>query len=66
LKKHTHPGIHLLYTLIVIHFELIEFHLEQLIFFLTYLLVSHMDFFKLHPHFMGGFQREDPIKQFLI
>jgi hypothetical protein len=66
LNKHTHPRIHLLYTLIIIHFELIEFHLKQLILFLTDLLVTHMDFFELHPHFMGGFQREDPIKQFLI
>jgi hypothetical protein len=32
LNKHTHPRIHLLYTLIIIHFELIELHLEQLIF----------------------------------
>jgi hypothetical protein len=66
LNKHTHPRIHLLYTLIIIHFELIELHLEQLIFFLTDLLVAHIDFFELHPHLMGGFQRKDPIKQFLI
>jgi hypothetical protein len=25
-----------------------------------------MDFFELHPHFMGGFQSKDPIKQLLI
>jgi hypothetical protein len=66
LNKHTHPRIHLLYTLIVIHFELIEFHLEQLIFFLTDLFVTHMDLFELHPHLMGGFQSKDPIKQLLI
>jgi hypothetical protein len=55
-----------LYTLIILHFELIEFHLEQLIFLLTDLFVTHMDFIELHPHFMGGFQSKDPIKQLLI
>jgi hypothetical protein len=66
LNEHTHPRIHLLYTLIIIHFELIEFHLEQLIFLLTDLFVTHMDFFELHPHFMGGFQSKDLVKQLLI
>jgi hypothetical protein len=66
LSKHTHPRINLLYTLIIIHFELIEFHLEQLIFLLTDLFVTHMDFSKLHPHLMGDFQSKDPIKQLLV
>jgi hypothetical protein len=26
------------------------------------LFVTHMDFFELHPHLMGGFQSKDPIK----
>jgi hypothetical protein len=46
----------LLYPLTILHFELIEFHLEQLIFFLTDLFVTHIDFLELHPHFMGGFK----------
>jgi hypothetical protein len=25
-----------------------------------------MDFFELHPHFMGGFQSKDLVKQLLI
>jgi hypothetical protein len=66
LNEHTHPRIHLPYTLIIIHFELIEFHLKQLIFFLTDIFVTHMDFLELHPHFMDGFQSKDPIKQLLI
>jgi hypothetical protein len=66
LNEHTHHRIHLLYTLIILHFELIEFHLEQLIFFLMDLFVTHMDFFELHPHLMGSFQSKDPIKQLLI
>jgi hypothetical protein len=56
----------LLYPLIILHFELIEFQLEQLIFFLTGLFVTHMDFLEFHPHFMGGLQSKDPIKQLLI
>jgi hypothetical protein len=66
LNKHPHPRIHLLYPLIILHFELIEFHLEQHIFFLTDLFVTHMDFLELHPHFMAGLQSKDPIKQLLV
>jgi hypothetical protein len=42
LNEDTHPRIHLLYTLIIIHFELIEFHLKKLMFF------SHGSF--CYPH----------------
>jgi hypothetical protein len=56
----------LLYPLIILHFELIELQLEQLIFFLTDLFVTHMDFFEFHPHLMRGGQSKDPIKQLLI
>jgi hypothetical protein len=66
LNKHPNPRIHLLYPLIILHFELIEFQLEQLIFFLTDLFVAHMDFIEFHPHLMGGGQSKDPIKQLLI
>jgi hypothetical protein len=56
----------LLYPLIIFYFELIEFHLEQLIVFFTNLFVTHMDFFEFHPHLMGGGLSKNPIKQLLI
>jgi hypothetical protein len=65
-NKHPHPRIHLLYPLIILHFELIEFQLEQLIFFLTDLFVTQMEFLEFHPHFMGGLQSKDPVKQLLV
>jgi hypothetical protein len=65
-NKHPHPRIHLLYPLIILHFELVEFQLELLIFFLTDLFVTHVDLLEFQPHFMGGWQSKDPIKQFLI
>jgi hypothetical protein len=66
LNKHPHSRIHLLYPLIILHFKLIEFHLEQFILLLMDLFVPHMDFLNLHPHLMGGLQRKDPIKQLLV
>jgi hypothetical protein len=30
------------------------------------LFVTHVDLLEFHPHFMGGWQSKDLIKQFLI